>query len=294
MRRRFFLILNPGAGIAGVPLVRNVIELLQAAGATISTATPGDPAAARAATREAAIGGTFDAILAAGGDGTIRQSAAALVDCDVPLGVIPVGTGNVLAHEIGLARTPQAVCRMLLEGPVVRVACARANGEPFLLMAGIGFDGRVVGALDQRLKSRIGKAAYMAPVLGALVRPVDRLALSIDGRTHVASWAVISNARHYGGRFVMAPRAGIRERGLEAVLFKANHAGVLAGQLLSLVTGRLDTRSKSGSDIEMVRCAHVVVTTHHPVPAQIDGDAFGSTPIEIAAGDEEVNLIVPS
>ena len=292
-RRRFFMIVNPGAGLAGVPLVRDVVAALEAAGASVSTQMPGGPAAARAATRQAAASGTFDAVLAAGGDGTIRQSAAALVGCDVPLGVIPVGTGNVLAHEIGLEPTPQAVARMLLDGPAVPVACAQANGEPFLLMAGIGFDGRVVGALDQRLKSRIGKAAYMAPVIGALIRPVDRLSLSIDGRPHDASWAVISNARHYGGRFVMAPRTGIRERGLEAILFKANHAGTLARQLLSLATGRLDVRAQNRKDVEMLRCSRVSVTTHHPVPTQIDGDAFGATPIDIAAGSEEVRLIVP-
>jgi YegS/Rv2252/BmrU family lipid kinase len=293
MRRRFFLIVNPGAGLTGVPLVEEVVAMLEAAGATVMRATPPDPAAARSAAREAADSGSYDAIIAAGGDGTIRQSAVALIGCNTPLGIIPVGTGNVLAHEIGLASTPAAVSHMLLHGSVARVACARANGEPFLLMAGAGFDARVVASLDQKLKSRIGKVAYAGPVLGALIRPVDRLHLSIDGHPHTASWAVICNARHYGGRFVLAPRAGIRERGLEAILFKATSSRILAGQLLSLALGKLDARTARG-DVVMQRCSHVTITTHHPVPTQIDGDVFRTTPLEVEAGSAEVGLIVPA
>ena len=293
MRRRFFLIVNPGAGLTGVPLVEEVVAMLEAAGATVTRATPPDPAAARSAAREAADSGSYDAIIAAGGDGTIRQSAVALIGCNTPLGIIPVGTGNVLAHEIGLASTPAAVSHMLLHGTVARVACARANGEPFLLMAGAGFDARVVASLDQKLKSRIGKVAYAGPVLGALIRPVDRLNLSIDGHPHTASWAVICNARHYGGRFVLAPRAAIRERGLEAILFKATSSRILAGQLLSLALGQLDARTARG-DVVMLRCSHVTITTHQPVPTQIDGDVFRTTPLKVEAGSAEVGLIVPA
>ncbi len=293
MRRRFFLMVNPGAGLTGVPLVKDVLGVLEAAGASVTRATAPNPAAARLTVRQAADSGSYDAVIAAGGDGTIRQSAAALIGCDTPLGIIPVGTGNVLAHEINLAPTPGTVGRMLLHGPVARVACARANGEPFLLMAGAGFDARVVAALNQRLKSRLGKVAYAGPVLGALIRPVDRLNLSIDGRPHTASWAVIANARHYGGRFVLAPRAGIQERGLEAILFKATNAAVLARQLMSLAMGQLGARATRG-DVEMLRCARVTITAHHPVPTQIDGDVFGTTPLEIDAGSEEIALIVPA
>ena len=98
-------------------------------------------------------------------------------------------------------------------------------------------------ALDQRLKSRVGKAAYAGPLLGALIRPVDTLNVTIDGRHRTASWAVIANARHYGGHFVLAPRTGILQRGLEAILFKTRSRAVLLGQLMSLAAGRLEPRA---------------------------------------------------
>jgi diacylglycerol kinase family enzyme len=293
MRRRFYLIANPGAGSAYSPLVEDTVRRLARAGATIERADPVDLAAARRLAHAAAASGAFDCIIAAGGDGTIRHVAAALLGSATPLGIIPGGTANVLAHEIGLARTPEATSAMLLNGSPIKVACARANGEPFLLMAGAGFDARVVAALDHRRKSRMGKVAYAGPVLGALIRPIDVLSVSIDHRPHEASWVVVANARHYGGRFVLAPRAGVRERGLETILFKARSRAVLVSQLMSLALGRLDARMARSRDVEMHRCAHVTIAASHPVPTQIDGDAFATTPLDIDAGSEEVQVIVP-
>ena len=167
---------------------------------------------------------------------------------------------------------------------MIGAACAYANDEPFLLMAGAGFDGRVIAALDHRLKSHVGKAAYAGPMLGALAHPVDTLTVKVDGCPHEASWAVIANARHYGGSFVMARRTGIRERGLQAILFKAKNRAVLLGQLMALAMGQLDARAASHGDVEMIPCARASIAAQHPVPTQIDGDAFGTTPLEIATG----------
>ncbi len=219
----------------------------------------------------AAASGSCDAIIAAGGDGTIRHVAAALLDQPLPLGIIPIGTANVLAQEVGLAATPGAVVPMLLEGPIIRVACARANDEPFLLMAGAGFDARVVATLNQRLKSRLGKAAYAGPLVGALIRDMDTLAVTIDGRRHEASWAVITNARHYGGRFVLAPRTGIQERGLEAILFKAKSRAELLAQLMSLALGRLHARAAAGR-----QCgdAALLARFHHRASSRADPDRW--------------------
>lgn len=293
MRRRFFLIANPGAGVAGAPLVEEVARALASRGATVERTTAANLTAATHAARQAAESGRHDAVVAAGGDGTIRHVASALIGTATPLGIIPVGTGNVLAHEIGLAATPAAVASMLCDGPISTVACAEANGETFLLMVGAGFDARVLSALDQRLKSRVGKMAYAGPLLGALIRPADTLSVTVDGQHHTASWAVIANARHYGGHFVLAPRAGILERGLEAILFKSRSRAVLLGQLMSLAAGRLEPRAALRGDVEMLRCSRVSITAHDSVPTQIDGDVLGTTPLEVSAGTAELRLILP-
>jgi diacylglycerol kinase (ATP) len=293
MRRHFYLIANPGAGMSGSPLLDAVVRCLERAGARVTTVRPSSAQAARDHAGQAAASGTYDAIIAAGGDGTVRQAAIALLDSQVPLGIIPAGTGNVLAHEIGLPKKAPVICDTLLHGPVISAACARANGEPFLLMAGAGFDGRVIARLDHRFKSVFGKVAYAGPMVGALVRPMDALTVTVDGHKHEASWVVIANARHYGGHFVMAPRTGVHERGLQAILFKAKNRTVLLSQLMSLASGTLDRRCTSHGDVEMLRCAKVTVTSRSPVPTQIDGDVFGETPLEIDDGVSHLRLIVP-
>jgi diacylglycerol kinase family enzyme len=292
MRRRFYLIANPGAGLARAPLVEEVAHALGRAGASVTRIVASDVEVSRGEIRQAARSGAYDAVVAAGGDGTIRRVAKALIGTDTPLGIIPVGTGNVLAHEIGLAATEAVTTQVLLEGPVAKVACAEANGEPFLLMVGAGFDARVLASLDHRLKSRVGKAAYAGPLLGALIRPADTLTVSIDGHRHSASWAVIANARHYGGRFVLAPRTGILQRGLEAILFKAKSRAVLAAQLMRLAAGQFGSLPLRG-EVDTLLCSRVSITAHDRVPTQIDGDVFGTTPLEVDAGTAELHLIVP-
>jgi len=294
MRRRFHLIVNRRAGVTGSPLLETTVQMLQRAGATITLSMPADFRGLRAEARAAAASGKCDAIIAAGGDGTIRQVAAALLDQPTPLGIIPVGTANVLAQEIGLAPTAGAVAPMLLDGPTVKVACARANDEPFLLMAGAGFDARVVRAVDQGLKHRLGRVAYAGPLVGAFIRDMDTLAVTIDGRRHDASWAVVTNARHYGGRFVLTSHTGICKRGLEAILFKARSRSELLAQLMNLALGRLQGHAGRGGNVEMLPCSRVSITSRKPVPTQVDGDVAGTTPLEVDAGTEELRLIVPA
>jgi len=88
-----------------------------------------------------------------------------LMGTRTPLGLVPVGTGNVLGSELGLVRDAQKLARGLLDDRDVPVRVALANGQPFLLMASAGFDARVLSHLDQVLKRRIGKLAYAGPLL---------------------------------------------------------------------------------------------------------------------------------
>ncbi len=294
MRRRFLIVFNPGAGRNRRAALDAVLDAIRSADRTAEFAWCPALTADLARREIQARASGVDAVIAAGGDGTIRQAACALIDSDMPLGIVPLGTGNVLGHELAIPRDPAALARMLRAGPVTAVQAARANGEPFLLMAGAGFDGRVVAGLDHGWKQRVGKAAYVAPALAALARPLDRLDVSIDGAApRTATWAVVANARHYGGRFVLAPRTRLLQPGLSCILFSAARRDVLARHLLALARGRLDRHADAGRGIEMVACDRVAITAATSVPAQIDGDAFGSTPLAVAANAGIVHLIVP-
>ena len=293
MRRKFLLVTNPTAGRGRRDRLTAVLSLLRRAGAVIETGPGGDAAAAEATARHAGASGRYDAVIAAGGDGTIRRVATGLAGTKTPLGVIPMGTGNVLAHELGLDLTPAALATMLLRGEASAVRMALANGVPFLLMAGVGFDGRVIAALDQRTKQSVGKVAYVGPVLGALSRPGDTLDVSIDGTPMTASWAIVTNSRHYGGGFVLAPRTHLMQPGLQAILFHGTGWPRRASQLLALALGRMEHRAlrRQGS-VTIVPCQKAVISSLVPVPAQIDGDVVPpSVRLEIGIGDAEVQLI---
>jgi diacylglycerol kinase family enzyme len=292
MRRRFFLIYNTRAGTARTATVDAVASALIAAGASVERATSACESDARSEAAQAARSGRYEAIVTAGGDGTVRQAAAAASGSDCPVGAIMLGTGNVLAHELGLPRSPAAIADMLMNGKTLDVPLGRANGEPFLLMAGVGFDGRVVAELDHRLKQRIAKAAYVPPVLKALAAPLDRLVVTCDGETSDATWVVVTNSRCYGGQFVLTDRTSLEKPGLIAVLFRARSKPQLIGQLVSLAMGRLMRRIHGDVDMRPVRDVRIV-SKANPVPVQIDGDVFSSTPLHVEDSGARVRLIVP-
>jgi diacylglycerol kinase family enzyme len=295
MRRRFFLNFNPDAGVTRRAAVDRLVTDLEAAGATVTRASAPSAEAARRAAGDAARSGLYDAVLAAGGDGTIRQAAAALAGTDCPLGAVMLGTGNVLAHELDLPRTTPALANLLLHGDAIDIELGRANDEPFLLMAGAGFDGRVMAALDPRLKQRLAKLAFVPAVLGTLARPLDDLDVRIDGVSHRCTWAIVTRAGRYGGAFRLTEAQHLCTPGLVAVLFRASSKRALVGELLSLAAGRLDARAARGTQgVAIKPCAEAIITAATPVPAQLDGDPFGTTPLRITSGGGIVRMIAPA
>ncbi len=286
MRSRFLLVFNPTAGPSGRSLLANVRASLESKGASVTPYTPGE-------TRVPSPGEVrdrgYEAVIAAGGDGTVRELARALTGSGIPLGYIPMGTGNVLAHEIGLPRGAEPIANVLISGPVVNVEGARANGELIFLMAGAGFDGDVIRQLNIGWKRRVGKLAYPAPVLRTLTRPLPKLHVEVDGRPFEANWVVIANAKHYGGAFVLAPDADMRSGELTAILVRAPTRARLLQRLIMLPAGRL-TRQR---DVISMRCRRAVIRSEHPVATQVDGDPFGVTPLDVEAGGAPFRLIVP-
>jgi diacylglycerol kinase (ATP) len=241
--------------------------------------------------------GAHDVIVAAGGDGTIRRAATAIGSSGLPLGLLPMGTGNVFAREIGLRRDPVQIADTILDGATKAVHGAYANGEPFYLMAGAGFDARVIRSLNQPLKRIVGRAAYAPAILGSLQQPVECLDITIDGRRHEANWAIVANARHYGGGFVIAPEASLFHPGLEIILISAQSRSALVGQLLKIAAGKLVQSANTA--VKVLKGSHIVIERRKPhhsgaaVPIQVDGDAFGTLPLRIDANGPQLRLIVP-
>lgn len=285
MRQRFLLVHNRLAGRHGGRKVQDVVARLLLQGAIVTFLPEG------LATLPNAIASSppFDAVIAAGGDGTVRALASQTSLRDIPIGVVPTGTGNVLSHEVGLPNSARGLADVLLNGPVRDFQGGLANGEPFYLMAGVGFDGAVIRYLDTPTKRLLGRLAYTAPVLRALATPPPELDVEVDGKGYHANWVVAAKARRYGGAFVMAPAAGLDRPDLVAVLLHAPRRRQLVSQLLALAAGRL----QHASGVTMLPCQSLSVRSRGPVPSEIDGDPFQVTPLSITAGGATVRLIVP-
>lgn len=293
-RRRALVIHNPTAGRRRRAMLAEVVEALRRRGVTVdiqATAGPGDAttlAAAASRTRH-------DVICAAGGDGTINEVANGLLRADnpPPLAVIPLGTANVLAIELGLPVGAAALAALIADGGERAVHPALADGRAFLLMAGAGFDAAVVHGVRRPVKRLLGKGAYVLQTLiEALRYRFPPLTVEVDGGTHTARMVVACKGRHYGGPHVAAPAARLDADSVQVCLF---HGGGLGAQLrygLALLRGRVADLA----DVTVVTAREVTIRAPGataPVPVQVDGDAEAVLPIRITMAARPLTLIGP-
>ena len=298
---RVLLILNPTAGRRRRSLADAVVRQVSAMGWTIDvveTTAAGD-AGRLAASCEAA---RHAVIAVAGGDGTINEVVNALAqrDGDVPaLAIVPLGTANVLAHELGLGFSAAAIARTMTAGRALSVRPGEAvNGAAsrcFSLMAGAGFDAKVVAGVSPSSKRRWGRAAYVwrSLVETQRYRPV-RYSVEIDGTRYEAASVIVTRSRHYAGPYVVAPNAALGEPLLHVCLFERWGRAHALRFGLALVTGRLPRadgyRVVTGRDVRIsVRGDEV-----GREPVQIDGDDAFVLPVSIGLAKGAVRVLSPA
>jgi diacylglycerol kinase (ATP) len=290
VRRRFLLIENPQAGAGKGALVAGCIAALVKRGASIERVTTDSPAHTREAAKDAANSELYDALIVAGGDGTIRQAASGLLGRALPFGVIPAGTGNVLAAELGLPHAPEALADYLCAAKAHPVTGGKANGELFLFMAGVGLDAEIVARLHRPLARRFGKAAYAPAILTALAAaPKPRLTVRIGNTAISAEWAIIAKSSRFAGPFLLTRKAGLLKRGLQLVSVARGWRISAAMRLAVLPFGMLEHMP----GVRIDACARALIEADRPTPVQIDGDICGTTPVEVTEASAPVNVIVP-
>ncbi|TAJ28656.1 MAG: diacylglycerol kinase family lipid kinase [Reyranella sp.] len=297
------LILNPTAGRRRRGLVDAVLGRVRAEGWTVDvveTEAAGD--ARRLA--EACDATRYGVIAVAGGDGTINEvvnGLAARAASAPPLAIVPLGTANVLAHELGLHATAAAVARTMTGGREVLMhpGTASGSGAPrcFSLMAGAGFDAKVVAGVTSTLKRRWGKGAYVwrSMIEARRYRPV-RYAVEIDGKTYEAASVIVTHARHYAGPYVVAPDASLGDRLLHVCLFErwgwmqALRFG--AALLLGTLPRTAGYRVIAGREVRLSVLSDAGERRRQPV--QIDGDDALTLPVSIGLATEAVRVLRPA
>jgi YegS/Rv2252/BmrU family lipid kinase len=289
---RVLVIYNPAAGQWRKRRLQTTLAALKGLGCTVhlfATQKAGD-AQTRAATLTSE---DCDVVVAAGGDGTINEVANGLANAPgsvPPLAIIPLGTANVLAQEIGLRGNPRAVARAIAGRGRMTVHLGEANGRYFVMMAGVGFDAHVVANVDLALKRRTGKIAYVVETLVQGLRyGFPRCRVTVDGQAHDACSVVVCNGRHYGGPFVAAPKASLAEPAFEVCLLEKGGYRHVLRYGAALVMGRLS----SLPDVKILTGSTLKIEGEAGLPVQGDGDIIAQLPVEIRVADRTLELVVP-
>lgn len=292
--RRIVVILNPLARQWRNRRFAATLECVRALGCRVEIVATGHAGEAELLARR--IGAAdADVLAVAGGDGTINEVVNGLRPDAPPLAVIPLGTANVFAREIGLPRAPAGLAAVLAWGAPMAIRCATANGRRFVQMAGIGFDARVVEAVDPRLKRRLGKLAYGLEILHqwGRYRPA-RYRVEAAGERLEASTVIIAKGRYYGGGFIVDPAADVTRPELRVCAFLRGGRWALLRYLAALGAGALAGRG----DVRTFAATEVEVAGADGEAVQLDGDircllpcrfALAPHPIRILAGPAPLN-----
>lgn len=289
--RRPLVIFNPTAGSRRRRRLEVFLAALRAGGAApILRETTGVGHARRLAFGAEQEGA--DALVVAGGDGTINEAINGLLDAGrpVPLGLLPLGTANVLAGELSLPRDPAKAAAVVLAGRRRRVALGEANGRAFALMAGVGFDAAVVANLNLALKRRLRQGAYALETL--------RQALSFDfphysvataeGDSFRARSVIACKAARYGGPFKLARGASHDRPTLTLALFEKGGPLAVLRFGLALVTGRMH-RCRG---VRLVETTAAEISGPANQPVQGDGDLIARLPLHLAVRPEAIEVLV--
>ncbi|MGH2502542.1 MAG: diacylglycerol/lipid kinase family protein [Ktedonobacterales bacterium] len=244
--------------------------------------------------REAAVAG-LDMVIAAGGDGTVNDVIQALAGYRTALGVLPTGTVNVWAREIGIIGLSAADAReTLLHGVRRRVDLGRAGQRYFLMMAGIGFDAEVARRVEHGRLKRFGLKVveYLGTVLLLSVTHSSnsiRITMGQRKRRQQALMVVIGNTRLYGGAMTFTRRAVADDGALDVVVIGSggvlHRFSVLGRALLRLPT--------AGPRVRYERAQMLRLESKRPTLVQVDGEVIGYLPMTFSVAPQALSVIVP-
>lgn len=242
-----------------------------------------------------AVRAGMEMVVAAGGDGTVNDVIQALAGRTTALGVLPLGTVNVWAREMGIPLGLAQAREVLLSGVRRRVDLGRAGSRYFLLMAGIGFDAEVARRVETSWLKRAGLKLldYAATVglLGMTHQPA-RVWLRYDGKRRGTSalMILIGNTRLYAGALTFAKRAVADDGLLDVVIVGGGgllaRVGVLARALLR--------RASLGPRVRYAQCRVIRVESNRPLPVQVDGEVIGTLPMTFSVAPGGLRVVVPA
>ena len=238
-------------------------------------------------------GAGMDCVVAAGGDGTMNGIADGIIQCRLPLGVLPMGTANDLARTLGIPTDLNAAAAVIAAGRMKRIDLGEVNEHAFFNVASIGLSAELAAGLTPERKRRFGRLAYAMTALNVLARarPFRATIVAKNGaETHVKSLQIaVGNGRYYGGGMAVRQDAKINDGTLDFYSLEVKSVWKLALMLRSFRSGShglwREVRTERGESFE--------VRTRRPRPVNTDGDLITFTPARFTVRPGAIAVFVP-
>jgi diacylglycerol kinase (ATP) len=231
-------------------------------------------------------------VIAAGGDGTLNEVVSGLAGSKTVLGVLPAGTMNVFAREMGIPfDSLERAFEVISQGFVREVDLFEANGSPFVQMAGVGFDALVIEETSWESKKMLGPLAYLlagVKVLGE--KPPQIEVICADGRREVGVAVLAGNGSLYGGQFKFFRNANNHDSKLDVLVYKESGYRLVLDSLRGLATGGIDLMDST----ICFQTEEFIVKSDREVPFQVDGELMGRfSEIRFVESKNRLRVIAP-
>ncbi|MBI2849467.1 MAG: diacylglycerol kinase family lipid kinase [Chloroflexi bacterium] len=318
------LIYNPRGGQVVVRReIEEAVAFLGRCGWSVAYRETTEPREATDLARAAVLRGA-KVVIAAGGDGTVNEVANGLLHTDAALGVLPVGTTNSWALQMGipalnpwspgtnvvkwvadlekrLARPIPAnyyrtvilnAAQALVEGRTVAVDVGEVSGRCFLMWAGIGLDAAILENISPKEKKTLGSWAYLFTTIGTIGRGSSTdVRLNLDGKVINVSTQeiIVNNIQLYGGMMAIGARARVNDAKLDVCIFKGDSFFTFIQHALKV----LSHQHLQDQKVEYYQCSEIVIESDGAMPVHLDGEPFTKTPVTIRTVPSALRVIVP-
>lgn len=282
------VILNPAARGQRAQRLRASVEALTGDAVLHSTSRSGH---AEALAREAAAKG-FERIVAAGGDGTVNEVVNGIAGSGATLGLLPLGTMNVFATELGLPASDLTKCWQIIQDNETRlVDLPSANGKHFVQLAGVGLDAQVVQETSSAFKRSFGPLSYIVSAAQIAAREPPLLRIESEHAvTEEGSFVLVGNGRLYGGPFPFFKQAVIDDGLLDVLVFKRlNYL-----QMIRYLQDVIFSSQITSPEVEYFQTPTLRVSSEDAVPVEIDGELIGNCPVEFTIKRHGLRVLAPA
>jgi diacylglycerol kinase (ATP) len=283
------IILNPFAG--SLENVRDWQERVESIVRGLPIRITSNAGEAEALARRAVKEG-FGRVVAAGGDGTVNHVANGIAGSNATLGILPMGTVNVFAMELGLPSNDLQRCWDIIEAGNVRlVDLPSANGRHFVQLGGIGLDAQAVKETTLAFKRSLGPLSYLISAAHIAARQPPKLSIeSEDASVREGSFLLVGNGRLYGGPFPFFKQAVVDDGLLDVVVFK--RLGFL--EIIKYLHDVVFSSDIRVPEIEYFQTRQLRVTSDQDVPMELDGELAGSCPVDFQMHEKALSVLAPS